>query len=154
MHSELYFYILVILNLLVVKMRLNIAPCETVLRIWKPTLLVLNDHNRIKPITGWEWHNSKLSTTSREATEVTGIRNELPECYETTKNQVPSVFALQSFFCKTYFHKILTSRLTYCETFLPFEFPDYYNYFILTNSSMKFKFLSPTNALFLILMLI
>lgn len=118
-------------------MRFNIAPCETVLRIWKPTVLVLNGHNRIKQITGWEWHNSKLSTTSWEATEVTGILNELPECYETTKNQVPSVFALQFCFCKIHFHKNLTSKLRYCETFLPFEFPDHYDYFIRTNYSMK-----------------
>ena len=98
---------------------------------------MLNEHNRIKPITRWEWHNSKLSTTTWEATEFTGILNELPECYETTKNQVPSAFALQSCACKIYFHKILISKLRYCETFLSFEFPYHYNYFIRKNYSMK-----------------
>lgn len=98
---------------------------------------MLNEHNRIKPIAGWEWHNSELSTTSWEATEVSGILNKLPEFCETTKNQVPSVFAFQFCFCKIYFHHIIASKLRYCEIFLSFEFPEHYNYFIRTNYSTK-----------------
>jgi hypothetical protein len=38
---------------------------------------------------------------------------------------------------KIHFHKILTSKLRYFETLLPFEFPDHCNYSIRTNYSMK-----------------